>query len=216
MDDTAFQPAPPKKQPQPKAANDSILESLRGLGSGVGQTVAKDVAGKVAADAFASLFGTLPKQGELKPNQPVDIKPDRLPARPDLPVGRQERAPFPAFRRPEIQRPPVVHLEEVNLKQQIDAVRAELKALAASIKSLNQEVQKTIIEAPVVPGIYHLNFFEKLKSFLQILREQIDDSRTWLSLQNNRKKKQGYWGMYKKHGTSFGLSSERTMATQAG
>ena len=209
MDDTAFQPAPVKKQPQPKAANDSILESLRGLGSGVGQTVAKDVAGKVAADAFASLFCALPQQGEMKPNQPIDMKADRF-------AGRQERAPFPQFRRPEFHRPPMVRLEEAGLKQQIDAIRAELKALAASVKSLNMEVQKAVIETPVAPGVYHLNFFEKLKSFLQVLREQIDDSRTWLSFQNNRKKKQGYWGMYKKHGTNFGLSNERSLATQAG
>ncbi len=209
MDDTAFQPQPVKKQPPKRPANDSILESLRGLGTGVGKTVTKDVAGKVAADAFASLFGSLPKQGELKPNQPVSVDQDRTPFRP-------ERMPFPAFRRPEIHRPPMVRLEEVNLKQQIEAVRQELKALAASIKSLNSEIQKTIIETPVMPGIYHVNFFEKLKSFLKILREQIDDSRTWLSFQNNRKKKMGYWGMYKKHGTSFGLSNERTSATQAG
>ena len=209
MDDTAFQPAPPKKQPQSKAANDSILESLRGLSAGVGQTVAKDVAGKVAADAFASLFGALPKQGELKPNQAVDMKPDRF-------AGRQERAPFPQFRRPEVQRPPMVHVEEAGLKQQIEAIRAELKALAASVKSLNMEVQKAVIEAPVAPGVYHLNFFEKLRSFLQILRQQIDDSRTWLSMQNNRKQKKGYWGMYKKHGTTFGLSNERSLATSAG
>ena len=209
MDDTAFQPAPPKKQPSPKPANDSILESLRGLGTGVGKTVAKDVAGKVASDAFASLFGTFPKQGELKPNQPVDIKHDRF-------QGRPERMPFPAFRRPEVHRPPTVRVEEVNLKHQIESVRQELKALAASIKSLNADVQKAIIEPPVMPGIYHVNFFEQLKSFIRLLREQIDDSRTWLSLQNNRKKKQGYWGMFKKHGTSFGLSNERTLATQAG
>ncbi|MEK7119300.1 MAG: DUF5660 family protein, partial [Patescibacteria group bacterium] len=69
---------------------------------------------------------------------------------------------------------------------------------------------------PVAPGVYHLNFFERLKSMLKILREQIEDSSSWLSLQNNRKKKKRYWGMYKKHGTSFGLSHERNLATQAG
>lgn len=200
MDDTAFQPQPVKKQPTART-NDSIIESLRSLGSGVGKTIVKDVAGKVAADALASLFGTLPKQGELKPNQPIDI--------------RAERSPSPTFRRPEVHRP-VMHLEDVNLKQQIEAVRAELKALAASLKTLNLEVQKAVAEVPVAPGVYHLNFFERLKSILRILREQIDDSRTWLAMHTARKQKKNYWGMFKKHGTSFGLSSERTMATQAG
>lgn len=201
MDDTAFQPQPVKKQPAART-NDSIIESLRTLGSGVGKTVVKDVAGKVASDALSSLFGALPKQGELKPNQPIDV--------------RAERGPMPAFRRSEVNRPPVVRLEEVNLKHQIEAVRQELKALAASLKTLNLEVQKAVAEIPVAPGVYHLNFFEHLRSILRVLREQIDDSRTWLALHTARKQKKNYWGMFKKHGTSFGLSSERTLATQAG
>jgi len=57
---------------------------------------------------------------------------------------------------------------------------------------------------------------ERISSILKLLREQVDDSRTWLSLHTNRKQKRGFWGMYKKHGTQFGLSNERTLATQAG
>ena len=203
MDDSAFQqPQQPKKQPVTRS-NDSILETIRGIGSGVGNAVAKDVIAKSATDALASIFGTLPKQGELKANQSVDML-------------RRERAPIPRFIRPEIKRTPYVRVEETNLKPHIDAIRAELKMLAASLKSLNLEIQKAVTEVPVAPGVYHLNFFERLKSMLKILREQIEDSSSWLSLQNNRKKKKGYWGMYKKHGTSFGLSHERNLATQAG
>jgi len=202
MDNTAFQTNQPKKT-QPRA-NDSILESLRSLGSGVGKTVAKDVTGKIASDALSSLFGTpVKQQGELRPNSPVDMRP--------------ERAPFPGFRRPEVRpREPYVAQVEPHLKEQIESIRMELKALAASIKTLNSEIQRTIMEVPVDPGIYHKNFFDRLRSTLQLLREQIDDSASWASLYNGRKQKKGYWNSYKKHGTSFGLSNERTMATQAG
>lgn len=203
MDNSSLSSSSPKK-PQPRQLNDSILESLRSLGSGVGRTVAKDVTGKVASDALSSLFGTpMRRQGDLTPNTPVDM--------------RAERTPFPAFRRPEVRpRTPFVAQEEPHLKEQIEAIRAELKALASSIKNLSSDIQKTVIEVPVAPGIYHKNFFERIRSMLQILREQVDDSRTWLSLYNRRKQKRGYWGMYKKHGTQFGLSNERTLATQAG
>jgi hypothetical protein len=202
MDNTAFQQNQPKKPLTPK--NDSILESLRTIGAGVGKTVAKDVTGKIAEDALASLFGSpLKPQGELKADRPLDF-------------GR-ERMPFPGFRRPEIKpREPWITPVEPHLNQEIEAVRAELKALSASIKTLNADVQKTIQEVPVNPGIYHKNFFDRMRSMLQLLREQIDDSHTWLSLYNNRKQKRGYWGMYKKHGTSFGLSNERSLATSAG
>lgn len=202
MDNSAFTQQQPKK-PQTRQ-NDSILESLRTLGSGVGKSVAKDVTGKIASDALTSLFGgPVKKQGEVTPASNVDMRP--------------ERAPFPGFRKPEMQpRAPFVAKEEPHLKEQIEAIRQELKALAASISSLSQDIQKAVVEVPVNPGVYHKNFFERLRSVLQVLREQVDDSRSWLSLQSNRKQKRGYWGMYKKHGTSFGLSNERTMATQAG
>lgn len=186
----------PKKQAPP---SESVLEALRQMGGGVGRTLAKDVIGKVGSDALTSLFGQVPKSGELFTQREVHQPEVR-----------------PIIRRPEVIRPPLVRVEEVNLKQQIEAVRAELKAIAVSLKSLNQEVQKAVSEVPVRPGIYHLNFMERLKSILKILREQIDDSRSWLALSVNRKKQKGYWSMFKKHGTSFGLSGERSIATQAG
>ena len=51
------QPQPAKKKPT--YTNNSILESLRDLGSGVGKSVAKDVVGTVASDALTSLFGQI-------------------------------------------------------------------------------------------------------------------------------------------------------------
>lgn len=204
MNTNPFQPAKPVKKPT-TYTNDGILEALRGLSGGVGKTVTKDVAGKVASDALASLFGAMPKQsGELKPNQSIDL-------------GVEEQ-PQPRYRRPEVApatRP--VHEDSQKIAQQIESVRAELKALAASVKSLNTEINKAVSEVPVDPGIYHVNFFERLRSILKVLREQIDDSRTWLALSAERKqKKLGYWAMFKKHGTTFGLSNERSIATSAG
>ena len=194
-----------KQQNQKKSVtnftNDNILESLRGVGGNVVKTSA-DTATKISSDVLTSLFGALPKSGELKANEPIDIRTE------------QEAVPVVA-RRPDILSPRT-DIAELNLKQQIEAVRMELKGLAESLKNLHTEVEKTINEVPVEPGIYHVNFFARLRSFLKILREQIDDSRSWMAVSNTRKKKMGYWGMFKKHGTTFGLSSERSIATQAG
>lgn len=199
----------PKQQNQKKPVaytNDNILESLRGVGGSVAKTSA-DTASKISSDVLTSLFGTLPKAGELKADQPIELGN----------VAVQERQPAPQItRRPDVLRPPSVNVQEINLKQQIEAVRMELKGIAESLKNLHQDVQKAISEVPVEPGVYHVNFFERLRSFLKLLREQIDDSRTWLLLSTGRKKKLGYWGMFKKHGTTFGLSSERSIATSAG
>lgn len=191
----------PKKK-QRTYSNDNILESLRGIGGSVNKSITHDLVGKMPQDVLSSLFGNPPQSGELRPNQTVDIP--------------EEREHKPTFHHTEYDRPNGLRLEEHDLKQKIESVRQELAQLSVSMKQLNTEIQKTISEVPVQPGIYHLNFYDRLRSILRMLRENIDDSRTWLSMSTNRKKKCGYWNMYKKHGTTFGLSSERNLATQAG
>ncbi len=189
----------PKKKPV-SYTNDNVLESLRGVGSGVAKAVVKDVAVQSATDALSALFGA------PSPQKNESVFAQEAPRQTEsAPQHRSEMHP----RMP-------MHAEEQGLREQIESVRAELKALASSIKSLNQEMQKAVAEVPVDPGIYHLNFFDRLRSILKLMREQIDDSRTWMNMSQSRKQKKGYWGMFKKHGTSFGLSNERSLATQAG
>ena len=97
----------PKKQAPPR---ESVQEALRQMGGGIGKTIAKDVIGKVGSDAMRSLFGQVPRSGELFTTTP-EARPTQI-------------------RGPEFVRPPVLRAEEVNLKPQIDAVRQELKMLA--------------------------------------------------------------------------------------
>ncbi|MBI2404880.1 hypothetical protein HYV22_01725 [Candidatus Gottesmanbacteria bacterium] len=185
--------------------NDSILEALRSVGGGVTQAVGKDVMGKGTSDVLAALLGQTPKtSGELQENQAINFR-----------KPEHKAAPAP-IRREEAPRQSLSDLDTMKVKGELAAVRQELKALSDSIKAFHQEVQKAVSDVPVNPGVYHVNFLERLRSILKILREQIEDSRTWLTLSTNRKQKKMYWGLYKKHGTKFGLSSERTLATQAG
>ena len=74
----------------------------------------------------------------------------------------------------------------------------------------------TMETVPAKPGVYHVNFFEWLFSLIKGIREKIEDSCVWLRAFQSKKSKRGYWAMFKKHGTSFGLSSERVVATQTG
>jgi len=191
-----------QKKKIPVYGNDNVLESLRGVGSSVGKTIVKDVLASGGTDILQSILGSAPLSGELKQNQTIEF-----PSTPEV-------IPQPIRKAPEYRSVP--RSDEIEVKQKIEAIRVELKALAQSIKSLRQEISKTILDAPVDPGIYHLNFFEHLKSYLQIMKQEIDDSRIWLMASNTRKAKRGYWGMFKKHGTSFAMSNERSIATSAG
>jgi hypothetical protein len=47
-------------------------------------------------------------------------------------------------------------------------------------------------------------------------RMKVEDSGAWLSTMQGKKGKKNYWAMFKKHGTSFGMSNERQVATQTG
>lgn len=204
-----MQPLQPNQTSLPKKQsampNNSVLESLRDLGSGVGNTITKDVMGGMANDALASLFGQ-PTGGDFKRPQQPSVE------------GFPERSPFrPQMRRPEVYRPMITdQREEAGMMEKLNSVRMELKALASSIKNLNSQIERAIDDIPAHTGIYHVNFLERLRGIIQTLRENIEDSGSWLSLWSGRKQKKKYWGMYKKHGTSFGLSSERNVSTQAG
>ena len=198
------------QQPQIKKkpvtlTNDNVIESIRSVGTSVGKAVVSEVAAKIATDAITTIFASLPKTGELKANEPITLTKE----------SSTEQAKQTSFR-PEFVRQAPIRVEEVHLKQQIEAVRQELKMLASSVKQLNTEVAKAIMDIPVNPGIYHANFFDRLRSVLRTIRQNVEDSGTWMAIMTARKQKRGFWGMYKKHGTTFGLSSERTVATQAG
>lgn len=101
------------------------------------------------------------------------------------------------------------------ISAQVQQIKAELKKLVASSRILQVQFSEISVEqAPKEIGKYHLNFFEWLLGVIQVARKNVESSGAWL---NTSKKKQGnYWNMYKKHGTSFGLSNERAVATQVG
>lgn len=189
------QPQQPKKRPtNPYVVGDNVLETVRSLGSGVAKT-AQDATTRIASDALRDIISGRRTE--------------------EIPMGRGEQIQPKISNKELIQ--PLIQKDLAETKQKLEAIRRELSALSKSIQGLCSEIQTAVMEMPVEPGIYHLNFFEQLRIMLSHIRERVDDSRTWLATwKTNVKKKQGYWGMYKKHGTSFGLSSERTLATQAG
>lgn len=97
-------------------------------------------------------------------------------------------------------------------------LREQITLLERSEKNLSADLAKVKVEnAPAKTGIYYIRFLEWLLTVVQQLRMKVDQGRAWLETFNQRKKKKmGYWQKYKKHGTTFGLSHERSLATQTG
>lgn len=193
-----------------KQTGDSFLEALRDLGGQVGDSLLNDVVVGDLETAVEQITGTNLK--EIKPNEVVDFGKMETQPKEDKEDLVQLRNFLPDIVKQENQ---VFIRAEIEVKQQIQAIRQELKNLAVSIKGLNQEIEVAVAENVPTPGVYHLNFFERLRSTIKALRERIEESTTWLAA-FNRKTGRRYWNQFKKHGSSFSLHNERAVATQTG
>lgn len=110
------------------------------------------------------------------------------------------------------------HREISEVEQRIQQVVAELQRLVDSsstiIKAEFQDI--AVMQTPTEVGKYHINFFDWMLSVIQNARMRVEDSGAWLASLQSKKGKKNYWAMFKKHGTSFGMSNERQVATQTG
>lgn len=108
--------------------------------------------------------------------------------------------------------------ENHELKIRIQEIVVELKNLVKSSKELEIQFKDvaTIERVPKNAGVYHANFFEWILSSIKAARIKVENASSWMSHIKGKKNKRDYWSSFKKHGTSFGLSSERVVATQVG
>jgi hypothetical protein len=220
-----------QKPPVRRQINDSLIEQLRELGRGVSSGVTDQLIGGVANDALNSFFG-VPKSGNLQPGQEVRLGKTAATQPASPPAAEQpfnpfalpgaERFPFP-MRKREAPRasisPEVVsrlRQQEAQVAHKIDEIRMEIKALIAEVKTVDKEIKEAADGQVVSPDTYHLNYLDRIKVMLKNMLKQLTESRSWLSTQKSRRKQRGYWAMYKKRGTTFGLSHERVVATQTG
>lgn len=193
-------------------SSDSFLEALRDLGSGVVDSVTHDVVGGIAQEAFDQITGN--NSGDLQPNQTINFQELRKKEEQQEKNSWNLQHEFLDLRR---QEKLVWTRQEQQTKLQISAILQELKKLAETTKNLAKEVDTAAKQIPVEPGVYHINFFEKLRESIILFKKRIEESATWLAAFNQKAKKRNYyWGQVRKSGTKFMLSQERYMATQVG
>lgn len=100
----------------------------------------------------------------------------------------------------------------------LSKLREQITVLESSEKSLSRELTKVKVDhMPAKTGIYYIRYLEWLLTVVKDLHIKVNEGRAWLAEFSKRKnKKMGYWKMYKKHGTTFGLSDERKLSTSSG
>ena len=202
------------------------IESGRSIVAGVAKSVGSDVAKGMSSDflRFMGLGATEKNQkqelsGDLMEGQELNLK--------DLKKEEQKTKSLEieaGEAAVEYQRA-IRHGESIatgratqEIKTNVQHILTELRRLIQTTKELQVEFKEVAIEQRVVnPGKYHQTFFEWMLSVVKQARMKIEDSGAWLSATKGKHaKKQQYWAMFKKHGTTFGLSNERVVATQTG
>jgi hypothetical protein len=107
--------------------------------------------------------------------------------------------------------------KERQTQKAIENIRQELKKLAKDIARFDSTITQTVFAPIKKPGIYHQSFLEHIQQIIMLIRQQINDSNSWLSLYRQKSLKQGhYWQQASKGGTSFMLNNERQIATAVG
>lgn len=217
------------------------LEALKNVPSDVGAS-AKETAKEFTGDFFKQLFGDLmgsskqpsestikksteqiknlnPKAGAVELfNAKSHGKAEARPQKQQEKAGKSEAAinyHQDVLRNRE--RSSRGEVRDINDK--IQQITMELKKLISSSKILQMDFAEVAVgQTPATVGEYHINFFEWMLIVIKSARQKVEDSGAWLSTVKGKggKKSNGYWGMFKKHGTSFGLSGERSVATQSG
>jgi hypothetical protein len=107
--------------------------------------------------------------------------------------------------------------KQKQMEKRIEEIREQLKTLIKQVVKFELNVVQAVSMQIKEPGDYHVSFFEHIRVVLELLKKDIVEANSWLSLYNQRSKKKGlYWGMAKKKGSSFTESGERQVATSVG
>lgn len=111
------------------------------------------------------------------------------------------------------------NVDETNIviRNQLDAILAELRNLKSSSDELENVFKDVVIDTPPEkPGIYHLTFFEGFLKLVMKMRDKVQDGVVYAKLFRSRKQEKSYHSMAKKGGTSFTMHHDRAVATQTG
>lgn len=185
----------------------SVSSSFSDIGNNTLNTLWENLLGG-GKDASNQLFGS--SSHDLKPGQAESLR-------------KQEQAPvrseahmeyFRAVKNADIA--PQRSLD-ANVERKVEEIRLEIKKLMATSKQLETTFKSVQVEQKIIKaGKYHETLFDFIKTLLRSARVRMEEGLSWTNATKNKKQQKQYWNQFKKHGTTFGLSNERTVATQTG
>lgn len=197
--------------------NNSFAESMRDMGGSVMKSIKNDVVKGTAQSIFDQLLGST-KTGQA-PSTSETSAPDleAFIAEREQQAAEQAKSQERAFHVHKAQESKVLFsYADENLRKEIDGVRQELQMLVATMGKVEQQIEKAMMDNIVDGGLYHLNYFQKLKTWIKFMRKSLEDGGAWLQMSSSRKSKGHYWKQVGKSGTKYSMSSERNVQMGAG
>ena len=217
-----FKPLNSQPQNQKKASSaprgDSFVEQLKGIGSSAMGSLKTDVVKGTAQSIFDQLLGSAKSGTAPTPETQNDDLLKEWVADREQKAAEEAKLEERAFQTHKHGQEKVLFsLTDEKLKQELGAVRQELAMLVKTMGQVEAQVEQAIMQEVVDPGVYHLNFFRNLRSWLKLMRKSLEDASLWMSVAGGRNKGKGYfWNQVSKSGTKYSMSSERNVQMGAG
>jgi hypothetical protein len=214
---------PLNSKPAPRQAsktvnNNSFVESMRDMGGSVVKSLKNDVVKGTAQSIFDQLLGSA-QTGRMPttPDQAINPDLDKYIAEREQQAAEQAKMQERAFHTHKAQETKVLFsYADESLKKEIDGVRQELQMLVATMGQVEEQIEQAMMDNIVDGGVYHLNYFAKLKTWIKFMRKSLEDSSAWLQMSGGRKSKGYFWTQEAKSGNKYSQSSERNVQMGAG
>lgn len=210
--------AKPTPRQSPKATTGSnFVESVRDMGSSVVNSLKNDVVKGTAQSIFDQLLGS------AKTGQAPDLRAPDAGLYENWAQGREEQAAdkarseersFQLHKQKESQ--VLFSFADEKVRKEIDGVRQELAMLVKTMGQVEKQIENAMMDNITDGGLYHLNYFQKLKTWIIFMRKSLEDSSAWLQLSSGRKGKGYFWTQVGQSGTKYSMSSERNVQMGAG
>jgi len=208
---------PAAKSASKKNVNNSFTESMRDMGGSVMKSLTNDVVKGTAQSIFDQLLGSARtgQAPDMNQGNPTDLS--AFIAEREQQAAEQARSQERSFHVHKAQENQLLysHADE-SLRKEIDGVRQELQMLVASMGKVEQQIEQAMLDNIVDGGLYHLNYFQKLKTWIRFMRKSLEDGGAWLQMSSSRKSKGYFWTQEAKSGNKYSQSSERNVQMGAG
>ena len=205
------------RTPTKSTRSNNFVESVRDMGSSVVDSLKNDVVKGTAQSIFDQLLGSA-KTGEVPDLQSPDTS-----VYENWAQGREEKAADQArgeeraFHLHKQQESQVLFsFADEKVRKEIDGVRQELAMLVKTMGKIEQQIENAIMDNVSDAGLYHLNYFQKLKTWIKFMRKSLEDGGAWLQMSSGRKSKGYFWTQEAKSGNKYSQSSERNVQMGAG